>query len=259
MFAYIIRRLKSMKVRFWTDNGNIYAVKGSGPYPCVVSHMDTVHDIEEDFAIFKAGSRLAAFNRLTMQQVGIGGDDKVGVYICLRLLSEVDSVKAVFFRDEEVGCQGSALADMSFFDDCLYVVQPDRRGSSDLITSISGHDICSKDFIDDLRHISSKYGYEEAAGLTTDVWQLKKDGLKVSAINVSCGYYNPHTWHEYVDIEEVENAFQFIKEIFTNLKERYRHKIKYSYKIISRYCHVCGSVTNDYCKYCAKEKQDIFY
>ena len=61
------------------DN-NIYITKGkSDIYPCIVSHTDTVHDIHKEFQVFDDDGILFAFDKSQGLQVGVGGDDKVGV------------------------------------------------------------------------------------------------------------------------------------------------------------------------------------
>lgn len=61
------------------DN-NIYITKGdSDVYPCIVSHTDTVHDIHNNFRVFDDNGCIFAFNSDTGTQVGVGGDDKVGI------------------------------------------------------------------------------------------------------------------------------------------------------------------------------------
>lgn len=37
---------------------------------------------------------------------------------------------------------------MSFFDDVRFVIQPDRKGNSDLITNIGYSELCSEGFIE---------------------------------------------------------------------------------------------------------------
>lgn len=37
---------------------------------------------------------------------------------------------------------------MSFFDDVRFVIQPDRKGNSDLITNIGYSGLCSDEFIE---------------------------------------------------------------------------------------------------------------
>ena len=143
MFAYIIRQLKAMpNVDYYVADSNIYVTKGiADDYPCMVAHMDTVHDIVEDLHVVDFNGNLTGFNRVAMEQTGIGGDDKVGIYITLQCLEEFDVFKCAFFRDEEVGCQGSYDAHMHFFRDCRFVLQCDRRGNSDIITSAGGTEL----------------------------------------------------------------------------------------------------------------------
>ena len=83
---------------------------------------------------------------------------------------------------------------MSFFDDVRFVIQPDRKGNSDLITNIGYSGLCSDEFIEAIE--PKKWNYKEESGLMTDVLTLKENGLGVSCINVSCGYYNAHSDEE---------------------------------------------------------------
>lgn len=236
MFAYIIRRLKEIDgVRYYTNNGNIYATRGEGvEYPCMVSHMDTVHDIVEDLYPFEAYGAITGMNRVTMEQVGIGGDDKVGVYITLEMLKRFDVFKVAFFRDEEVGCNGSYLADMSFFSDCRFVLQCDRKGNSDFITDASGVQLSSKRFKKDVGKVIERYGYKFERGMMTDVMALKQNGIGCSVANMSCGYYRPHSHDEYVDIHDVENTLQMCIDIVESCTGSYPHRYEaptYSYTI----------------------------
>ena len=98
---------------------NIYVTRGEALlYPCVVAHMDTVHDCYKDFQIYQTGDNLFAMDTHSVRQVGIGGDDKVGVFIALEMLRTLKHMKVVFFTNEEIGCVGSSRARLSFFEDC---------------------------------------------------------------------------------------------------------------------------------------------
>jgi putative aminopeptidase FrvX len=214
MFAYLIRTLKSLDVDYYVLEGNIYATKGKAKvYPCLVAHMDTVHDIVDDLTLLEVGDNLTGFNTVTMTQTGIGGDDKVGIYLALEVLRKYDNVKVAFFRDEEVGCHGSYEAYLDFFKDCSFVLQGDRRGNSDFVTIASGTKLSSKAFTKAMSKIWPKYGYKQANGMMTDVMALKEIGLNVSCANMSCGYYNPHMRNEYVNIPDVMNCFAMICEM----------------------------------------------
>lgn len=225
MFARIVRECKRIGAQVKQDKqGNLYITKGQAKnYPCIVAHMDSVHKIGADLSILEAGGKLTGFNCVTMQQTGIGGDDKVGVYIALKCLEKYDNIKLAFFVDEERGCIGSAGAEMSFFDDCYYVLQADRRGSSDFITNASGVKLCSRKFKKAVRPLLDARGYSFADGMMTDVMQLKENGLKVSCANISCGYHRPHSSDEYVIIKEVENCLSLFEAIIENLRETFEH------------------------------------
>ena len=215
VFIYIIRELKRMGIPYYTYNGCIYATKGDGIYPCVVSHMDTVHDMCEDLTVVELDGNLTGFNRVTMEQTGIGGDDKVGVFITLQCLEKFDNMKAVFFRDEEVGCLGSYDADISFFSDCGFVLQCDRRGYGDFVTTASGTKLSDDLFQNAIGSIIDSFGYKFTTGMMTDVMALKDSGIECSMANMSCGYYNPHMPNEYVNVLEVQLCMEMVFDIIS--------------------------------------------
>lgn len=228
MRDYIKSVLLSQKLPVKEDNyGNIFVTKGNAKlYDCVVAHVDTVHAIETDYVIRTQDDFLYAFNRYNVEQVGIGGDDKVGVYIALQLLKDRNNIKAAFFRNEEVGKEGSekfAKNHKSFFDDCKFVVQPDRKGNEDFITKSGGIEMCSSKFKKHAKKIYKNYGYKNVVGLTTDVDRLVKEGIGISCINLSCGYFRAHTDSEVVSMIDVERAYNLINELFNELKERYEY------------------------------------
>lgn len=222
MIAYLSAELASMEgVTFFLDNGNIYATKGSAPYPCMIAHTDTVHPICEDLHPVIFGGKVTGFNRVTMEQTGIGGDDKVGIYVALEMLREHTNMKCFFPRDEEIGCIGSSKVDKKWFDDVTIALQCDRRGNTDFITNASGTELSSKAFQNDVLPILRNYGYKFDRGMMTDVMELKERGIKASMANISCGYYNPHTEHEYVDIADVHKVTLMVSEIIRTLGGTY--------------------------------------
>jgi hypothetical protein len=233
MFAYLIRQLYAMdsSVDFYVHNGNIYVTKGQAEvYPCVVAHMDTVHDICEDLTVLQAGDLLTGFNTVTMKQTGIGGDDKVGIFIALQTLDKFDNVKVAFFRDEEVGCNGSYVADMTFFDNVSMVIQCDRRGDSDFVHTASGTKMASKDFIKQVSKLLRTHKYSIQSGMMTDVMALKENGLNVSACNLSCGYHRPHCADEYVDITHVEKCMNLVFDMIETMgATKWTHKPEVTY------------------------------
>ena len=141
MQEFIFRQVEEIEgiTAIYEGDENIYVIKGEAEsYPCVVAHTDTVHDMVDNFQLFKSDDRLFSIDSELMERVGIGGDDKVGVFIALQVLRETDVCKVAFFRDEEVGCDGSSDAWMGFFDDVEFVLQCDRQGISDTSDAYQG-------------------------------------------------------------------------------------------------------------------------
>ena len=110
---------------------------------------------------------------------------------------------------------------MSFFDDTRFVIQCDRRGYKDLITEICGINLCSDEFLEDIKY--QNFGYAKEHGLTTDVGTLKERQLPVCAINVSCGYYNPHSDEEITVKADLLNCLRFVESIIENCTKVYPH------------------------------------
>ncbi|WP_018669148.1 hypothetical protein [Bacteroides gallinarum] len=204
--------------------GNLYVVKGkSETYPCLVSHIDQVSHCNHsgDFKAVETRDIIFGYSPGNRRFENLGADDKNGVFICLECLKKYDSIKVAFFREEETGCRGSSEAVMSFFDDVRFIVQPDRKGNSDLITAIGYSELCSGGFIEAIE--PEKWNYKEESGLMTDLLALKENGLGVSCINVSCGYYNAHTDEEITVKKDLLKCLLFVGHIIEDCTDVYPH------------------------------------
>lgn len=226
MEAFIMNYVKELGLDYIYDNGNIYITKGeSDSYPCIVSHTDTVHRIipDDHFTIIANDEFAIGYDRAKMSATGCGGDDKVGIFICLQMLQEFDAIKVAFFKDEEVGCVGSYDANIEWFNDARFVLQCDRRGNADFVNSIYGTSLQSKRFKKSVAPILKQHGYKPTSGMLTDVYALKQLGVNVSVANMSCGYYNPHMDDETIVFVDVDNCLQMCRTIFTDMTEVYNH------------------------------------
>jgi hypothetical protein len=211
------------------DEGNIYITKGfSDIYPTIVSHIDTVHDVNMNVEVaYDDKGDLIAYDIFKNTQYGIGGDDKVGVYMCLEMLSRFDVIKVVFFSREEIGCKGSSACRMDFFQDSAFLIQCDRRGSEDFIKYGHGIQLFNEVFEEPLTPLLNKWGYKIEMGGQTDVVELKENGLKVACFNMSCGYYNPHQSTEYVKLTDVDNCAGLVIDIISEMSHTiYTHEFK---------------------------------
>lgn len=216
-------------IRVDNNDGNIYITRGdSESYPCVVAHLDQVQkNHSADFIAVETDDIIFGYSPTNRRREGLGADDKNGVWVALQCLKEFDILKVAFFVGEEIGCVGSGRCDLWWFRDCQYIIEPDRRGSSDLITDICGS-ICSDDFKEYIP--MEEFGYSETSGMMTDVLELSERGVGLSCINLSCGYYEPHTDNEFTVKQDLINCLELVKAIINNCGcWTFDHKYKYAY------------------------------
>lgn len=205
-------------------HGNLFVTKGEAEsYPCLCAHMDQVQHLHpSDFVCIEGQGIIFGYSPKLHKQCGLGADDKNGIFIALQCLERYDVLKCAFFVGEEIGCVGSHAADIEFFADCRFCAQIDRRGNSDMVTSISFGNICSEEFVKAAD--CETYGYAVSTGLMTDVEALRGNGVTASCINMSCGYYEPHTDHEFTVIEDVKKCHAFVCHLIEHCTSVYPHK-----------------------------------
>lgn len=230
MVNYLVKRLCDIGLIVHADeHQNIYGVLGEADtYPCIVAHMDEVHTKKpDDYEILQFKGNLFGFSNSEKDFVGIGADDKNGIWVALKVAEHFAKkkkpMKVAFFVGEEVGCIGSSRADLTFFDDCRFILQCDRRGGHDFINKANAVDLNSKEFRKVAGEIYKKFGYSDACGTTTDVYELKLRGLGISVANISCGYYNPHTAREMTCISELRNCLKMVLKLM-EIKESFPHE-----------------------------------
>ena len=224
MQGFLLSFIKSLKDNtieyYFDDSGNFYVRKGyAKTYPCIVSHIDTVHDIipQKDYKVLNSEKEFFAVDLSTRGSTGIGGDDKCGIYCCLDNLLKEEVIKLAFFVDEEVGCQGSHDADMHFFSDVSFVLQADRQGYNDVACVILGTEMFGVDFLSKIETTLDYFNRDLVSGGMTDVMQLAHNGLGIAMANFSCGYYNPHSKYEYVVIDELIATSYLFGQIITDV------------------------------------------
>lgn len=204
----LFNRLKKQFYRTSVSSyGDYILVKGEAPI-MLVAHLDTVHKTPVK-TICKSRDKT-----VWMSPEGIGGDDRCGVYALLKAYESVDVKPWLLFTcDEEIGCVGAG----AFADDfktkkylpkelkkLKCIVEIDRRGSDDAVF----YDCDNADFE---AYINSK-GFKTAFGSFSDICCVAPE-LGVAAVNLSSGYYNAHTEHEFIVVPELERVVEKVIEI----------------------------------------------
>ena len=252
MVAFLVNWLTENNIPHFVDEfNNIYATKQESLdlpedfyFPCVISHTDTVHDIdtinivEETLPNAQGEIKLSykAYNELGYP-TGIGGDDKCGVFACLTLLKELPNLKAAFFVSEETGCHGSLKASEEFFTNVGYGIQFDAPENWMITEKCFGQvlfdrdteffEACDKVLTEGMNQNDMRYMVHPY----TDVYALRGK-FNFSCINFSIGYYNYHTKNEYVVVEDVFNGIDMGRKMIENLgiKLHYKKSVKYDWK-----------------------------
>ena len=252
MVLYLDKWLRKMgNFSYEIDNvGNIIVTKGkTTTYPCIVSHMDTVHTFVDPYAIFTDKKKKILFAQSDKNDTGIGGDDKCGILACLYFLKTLPAVKVVFFTQEESGLKGSNRINKSFFADCRYIIQLDRWGHKYFIDTKRRQKTVSHNFSSEIGHVKKAFEFKSTEGSITDCVNLWLDGVGISCVNISSGFYNPHTDIEYIVIDELWHSIMFVAELIKTLKPKRYVSIKkqtvwksdsYSYSITTHRRAVCS-------------------
>lgn len=243
MIMYITEWLEKNEIEYYEDNfGNVYATKQIAEtpkdfyFPCVISHTDTVHNIDtinirEEYLPNAQGEIKLAYKAYNDfgNPTGIGGDDKAGVFACLTLLKEMDYLKAAFFVSEETGCHGSRKADKTFFDNVGYGIQFDAPENWMITETCSSQVLFDRksDFFQTIDEVFQKRMIKEDMQYMshpyTDVYALRSQ-FDFSCINFSIGYYDYHSKNEYVVIEDVINGIKIGKEMIEKLGNNFYYK-----------------------------------
>lgn len=230
MSIYILGELERIGgIQYQIDDyANIIAVKGTAEfYPCFCAHLDTVHTYPNGFRLLykKTETRKYLFAAdKDDKSVGIGGDDKCGVFTCLYLLERLDHVKIIFFSQEESGGIGSSNIELEVFDDCQFLGGVDRWNGHDFVNRYSGEHTISKAFNKDIKSLLKKHGYSFNTGLFTDSFNVMERGIDLSCFNLSCGYYSHHSKNEYVDLNELYLCCMVCEELARLSDIRYDHE-----------------------------------
>lgn len=181
-------------------------VRGEAPI-MLVAHLDTVHrEPVQDICVTQNGNIL-------MSPQGIGGDDRCGVYALNRVYETAKTKPWLLFTcDEEIGGKGADVFCTlhekgklpKALDNLKCLVEIDRRGSEDAVY----YDCANEAFE---AYITSK-GFVTEFGSFSDISYIAP-ALGVAAVNLSSGYYNAHTQHEYINRSQLDVVIQVVSGI----------------------------------------------
>lgn len=232
MGAYVRERLRAGGWNVTSDRmGNVMAVRGECPvagYTLLNAHMDTCQseddqDIrenlryDEDRGIFLAESPDGDRRQM-------GADDKAGISIILALAGGTNlPFKILCTVREEEGQQGVQEVPPEFYADCAFGLTLDRKGRGDIISTYHGRTCAPPYAVKNLIALGEETGmnyWGVNSGSIADTYYVAGH---IPAVNLSTGYYNPHTCLDYIRVDETHGALRLAKACIEH-PERLLHR-----------------------------------
>ena len=193
------------------QKGFLYA-EGRTPV-LLVAHLDTVHRALPETICYSADGAVM------MSPQGIGGDDRAGVYMILRLIQSVHC-HVLFCEDEETGgCGARAFTKSGIVPDVNYIVELDRVGNNDAVF----YQCRNRQF----EQYINGFGFQTAFGSFSDI-SILAPHLNLAAVNLSTGYYHAHQPGEYVRLDKVEELIGRVEKLLQTKTERLSYTQKFT-------------------------------
>lgn len=202
MRRIVERELKQNGIKYETDTyGQVYSV-GNKDMPLLVAHMDQVSNCKpaKHIKIERGVIKAKKYGNL-------GADDKNGVWLILQVIKQYPDVNFIFsVAEEKCGFQFGTLLELcaTELDAISYALVLDRQNGSNIIGVNNGY--CKNDLENTISQIGLEYSYKPEIGAFGDADTLARF---IPCVNLSCGYYNPHTKQEYTIIKHLDNALSF--------------------------------------------------
>ena len=205
----LFSRLCKMYPNAVARDGEYILVPGEAPV-LLVAHLDTVHKSPVR-QICKTSN-----GNILMSPQGIGGDDRCGVYALVTAHARSEKKPWLLFTcNEEVGGIGASTFCKDYragafskeLDTMKLLVEIDRKGRTDAVY----YECDNPDFE---KYINSK-GFVTQHGSFSDISYLAPE-LGVAAVNLSSGYYNAHTQHEYINRKHLNETVRKVVGIITD-------------------------------------------
>ena len=213
-----------------SEDGFLYA-KGDVPV-LLVAHMDTVHK-EQCKEINNNNGKLSS-------PQGVGGDDRCGVFIIMNIVKELHC-SVLLCEDEEKGCIGAKKFVKTDYIKNLgvnYMIEFDRKGNNDAVFYHCGNE----DFIN---FVEDATNFKFANGSVSDISILMPEA-NLSAVNLSCGYYNAHTPNEHVIYDEMIDTIEAAKTLIKEKCDKPFVYVRKTYTYPNTYTNFNNYHTNSY-------------
>lgn len=201
----------SHKVKYTRDGDNFYKLD-ERQEPILSAHLDQVktNGRAEHFYL-TPDKHIIAYNK-DWERTSLGGDDKNGVWIIIKLLEDGLPINFIISAGEEVGCVGiKALDSHKVLDNIIdldtWCIVLDRRGGSDVLESGSGTTYCKTLAQDICNYLGDM---SVTSGSISDTQTICE---YCESVNMSVAYEKPHTAEEHTDWVRLQCIYEYVKQL----------------------------------------------
>lgn len=226
---FITGFLDQLHIPYVNYNGNILGFNHPGA-PLFSAHMDMVNT--EGYKLRAGEDKVSSDYVFTIDaetcirlyrdkekkhQTSLGADDKNGIWVILNLLAMKKKINFAFCHSEETGGTGSSQIVQDeecgkFIETCKYCIVIDRKNAHDIIGYNNEYCLALDDR---LAHFAKENGFKFKPE-TGSISDANRFSYLVESVNLSCGYYEPHTSKEYTNLNELWNTLQFCVKVIDN-------------------------------------------
>lgn len=238
---WICEWLTQHKIAFTRQDNTIYNFTHPDT-PCLSAHIDQVKtNGKAEHFVMTPDKHIIGYNKY-WQRTSLGGDDKNGVWIILKLLEKGYRFNFVLSEGEERGCIGINKIDLNPLKELdTFCIVLDRRGSKDILSSGGGSTFCST-LAQSLCNFLGNENYAVTSGSVSDTCRICEF---CESVNMSVAYESPHSSNEHTNwtrLKEILDDIELVLDGFSHFPTPPSIYCKKSYYTSTR------RNTNDYWK-----------
>ena len=206
--------LVSHKISYTRDGDNFYRLDQLQE-PILSAHLDQVKtNGKAEHFYLTPEKHIVAYNK-DWEQTSLGGDDKNGVWIILKMLEKELPINFIISAGEEVGCVGiKKLEDHKILDQIealdTWCIVLDRRGSDDVLDSGSGSTYCKTLAQDICNYLGDMSVTSGSVSDTATICEY------CESVNMSVAYEKPHSAQEHTDWIRLQCICDYVEQLCTD-------------------------------------------
>lgn len=214
----------SKKTEYTDGKSNYFFFPGSSNI-LLMAHIDTVNKYDYRPRPVKLSDKI-----INQDKYPVGGDDRVGVYYCLKYHFD-RGVNVLLTNHEETGGAGMAkfiqdLPSLGYLKDIDLIVTVDRAGV--------GHYVAYDLLPEWVDPFLADNGLIDRQGSWSDC-QMLTDATDIPSVNVACGYYGNHTRMEVIDIADFKKTKVYLDAILQTAGEILDYKLDWGETIVDEF------------------------